>query len=382
MNKDKEKWDCPLIHGHLEVQPDGMVFPCCASLTPKALGNLHDSSLEELWAGDERKKVTQAFKEGLGKEVDHCQFCVLQEKRHLKSERVKESERWQAKGLSRKENSPGPISLGIRFSNLCNFSCRTCRPSASTSWFKDAKFINPKGVYKKIESSARENPLGRQVAKLLDKGLERLYFAGGEPLLEKDHYQLLEEIIAKGNAVQLEYDTNLSTLVLGDYDVIEMWKKIENVIVSVSLDGFGEKGEYLRKGMDWEMILKNLERIRKECPHVKIAVNYVLNNYNVFHLKDFKAMLDRESLFKEVIFNLSYCEDPEFLDIKVLPKILKDKLEKELILFPEAVAYLKSDSKEIPLEKFRSQVKLLDFLRGESFQKVFPREYDFYFSES
>lgn len=385
----ENSWSCPLVMGHLEIQPDGDVFACCASGTAVPFGNLHKDSLEEIFDGQSRREFVTNFQQGKGFLNPHCHYCKLNEEKSLPSPRVEESDRWTRKGLKDTYSEPfGKIvSLGIRFSNLCNFACRTCKPSASTAWIKDAKFLNPSGNYKKIIAAPKSSPLVDQVVPLLKAGLERIYFAGGEPLLEVEHYELLELIVKDYPKLALEYDTNLSILNLGKKNVLELWEKCENLYISVSLDGFGRKGEYIRSGLDWDELLKNLEAVKESCPKAKIGTNFVLNNYNVIHVLEYLQFLrEEDSPLLNAEVNFTICEEPTWLAPSQLPRKIKDQISQlyEAYLSDENsthkvgikryLDYLREPAKNPnpTFKLFRRHTKALDILRSQSFEETFP----------
>ena len=79
-----------------------------------------------------------------------------------------------------------------------------------------------------------------------------LYFAGGEPFVQEGHYMLLDLLIKSGCSknISLSYNTNLSyNGVFKGYDIEQLWKKFKKVELWPSIEGFGEKAEYGRKGI-------------------------------------------------------------------------------------------------------------------------------------
>jgi hypothetical protein len=79
--------------------------------------------------------------------------------------------------------------------------------------------------------------------------LEQIYFAGGEPLIMEEHYNVLKELVRlKRFDVRLQYNTNFSRLNLKDENVLDYWKLFNNVSIGASLDAMGPRAEYIRKG--------------------------------------------------------------------------------------------------------------------------------------
>ena len=99
------------------------------------------------------------------------------------------------------------------------------------------------------------------------KDIEDFYFAGGEPLITDKHYDILDHLIAenKTNAL-LQYNTNLSNLNYKKKSIIDYWKQFKLVQVRASLDHYGDRAEYIREGTDWNLIIENLKKVKKECP--------------------------------------------------------------------------------------------------------------------
>jgi sulfatase maturation enzyme AslB (radical SAM superfamily) len=118
--------------------------------------------------------------------------------------------------------------------------------------------------------------------------LEQVYFAGGEPLIMKEHYTLLEKLIDAGKTdVRIQYNTNFSELRFKDKHVFEYWKHFKNVSVGASLDASGARAELMRKGTDWQQTVDNRQRMMEEVPHVDFYVSATVSTMNVLHVLDF-----------------------------------------------------------------------------------------------
>jgi radical SAM protein with 4Fe4S-binding SPASM domain len=383
--QDKEKWQCPLPHTHLEIQPAGDVFVCCHSLEPIKLGNLHSESLKDIWESSKRIAYEEAFDSNNGEKLPHCYSCKKLENEGGVSGRQREILRW--KGEGKNVSLTGPKSIAIRYSNLCNLKCRSCKPSTSTAWFSDAKKINPNIKLKKLVAAPISSPISDQLVWLLRNGLQKIYFAGGEALLEKDHYLTLEKIIAINPEVEITYDTNFSILGTGQYDVLEFWKKLNNITVSASIDGSKEKCEYLRSGLTWETYCRNLERIKSSAPNVNTKIHYTVSLYNIFHFPDFiRESHELGLIMNSANLDIGLCEDPIWLNIRALPQSIKDMVisnYKEFLKsdlgktyktsFEEILLYLKTDYDIKYFIAFAGFTKKLDTIREESFSDTFPK---------
>lgn len=382
---------CVLPFIHMEIQPSGGVYSCCHSNNPQELGHLHKDSLLEIWNGKNLEEFQNEFTHGNPKDLEHCKDCFYYESLDAESWRQAENRNWK-EVIPKLEGNKlfKPKSISVRFSNLCNFSCRTCKPATSTGWFPDAKFLNPKGDYHKKSSTLPSAPMLSQLDPFIDD-LHHLYFAGGEPLMEIEHYQILEEFIKRNPTVELSYDTNLSILKLGQYNAIEQWKNFKTVNLSASVDGFGPKGEYIRKGLAWDDYLNNWNLIKRELPHVRMRINFTLSIYNMFHVLEFIEEVMRLDMFSQNDPNdltISLVEEPSWQSLQALPADVKDIVEKKYLDFIKknigfgkiekdlgiALKYMRGNDLSNLMPTFRTFNTKIDLIRAEKFKSLFEEE--------
>lgn len=379
---------CILPFLHLEIQPSGSVYVCCHSNNQIPIGNLHEKTLLEIWQSTVLKKIREKFLSGKGDENAHCQDCFFQESIGMESWRMKENKNWShhVESFQDLDNLIFPKSLSIRFSNLCNFACRSCKPSTSTAWFADAKFLNPKGNFKKLNSAPKNNPLVEQI-KPFAKHMEHIYFAGGEPLMEKEHYEILEFFSRENPNVNLSYDTNFSIFSLGEYCAFDYWPKFKKLFLSTSVDGIGLKGEYIRKGFDWSMFLSNWKLAKENLPDAKLQMNFTLSIYNSLHVLDCVEEFKKLNLLKDGDLDISLVEEPKWLSLQALPLSIKNHIKNEYLKYisgndwpivnkklNEAIKFMMSVDHSNLFKEFKFFTKKLDFIRSEDFTKTFEEE--------
>lgn len=397
---------------HQYVGPQGEVKPCCLyDPNGKGIGNLKDNSLSDIWNNDTTKKMRLDMMNGV--EVSGCSICnnrVGVTKVH----RDEANSMWVdlATDIVNSTLEDGTVSehklkyIDARFNNLCNFKCRTCSPHFSTSWHEDyekALYPNQRSEYPKrllIPGNTEDHLLNEIIPHL--KEVNRIYFAGGEPLMQIEHYKILEELInlnrpaQKNDLLSLFYSTNFSSLNLGKHNAIDYWKKFLKVNVSASLDGSYAKAEYWRKGTDWEKIVKNIEYLKKECPHVVFNINFTLSWINAFNLLE----LHKEWVTLEYIsvnsLNVGILDHPGMYSLKTLPNWKKKKIEsafrEHLVWLKEKKASTRTTQQFIDAinfmndtdngDKFAKAVDFatvnnkLDKIRNENFWEVFPEHND------
>jgi hypothetical protein len=154
--------------------------------------------------------------------------------------------------------------------------------------------------------------------------VEEIYFAGGEPLMMEEHYQLLELLIdRKRFDVKLKYNTNLSTLTFQHWDIVQLWKHFEHVNVAASLDASGKRGEFLRKNIQWSRVLAYRRRMIREIPHVDFMISPTTCLYNVWHLPDFHREWMELKLIRAEDFVPTLLIHPEYFNIRIIPGSLR-----------------------------------------------------------
>jgi len=386
-----EKKFCIIPFVELELQPKGDVYVCCHSENPEQIGSLKEDSFIDIWNSQKLKDFRQKILDGKINELDHCADCLACEDKGMKSWRTVENKNWGETTLKMQEKpevTEFPQSLSLRFSNVCNFACRTCKPATSTGWFEDAKILNPKGHYQKVISYNEGNPVSKQVIPYLSN-VKHIYMGGGEPLLDEDHYILLKEIAENHPHIQISYDSNLSILGLGKFKVLDLWKKIKTVRLTASVDGYGKKGEYIRKGFSWKNYLDNWNKVKEVAPNVSMQMNFTISIYNIFHVLEFIEEVKRLGMYEDNNpddFEISLVKEPIWLSIKSLSEANKQTVYKKVTEYVanndfgktnnhlmDAMKYMMAGGED--LEKaFVQYTKRIDFIRNEKYTDLFCEE--------
>jgi MoaA/NifB/PqqE/SkfB family radical SAM enzyme len=271
----------------------------------------------------------------------------------------------------------------VRFSNVCNLRCRSCSPELSSSWFEDGKLIgyDPAQRVLSLEGTSYLEHLETFLPHV-----EEIAFVGGEPLLMKEHYHILRRLLESGRTdVRLRYHTNFTKLALGKEDALELWKEFRNVWVFASVDGFGPKGELIRKGMSWETIRANKRALDRSCPHARFTVFYTLSALNILHLPDFLRELHRLPEFRGTDLTINFLHEPKFLSPQIFPAAFKERVRARLEEFRKeaeglpnlhtiqtALDFMSAESHEEELPRFLMMMRRMDEIRGENFLATFP----------
>jgi MoaA/NifB/PqqE/SkfB family radical SAM enzyme len=177
----------------------------------------------------------------------------------------------------------------------------------------------------------RDNPqFWDQIDSVLND-IRYIEFTGGEPLLIEEHFSMLQGMVDRGIAhnVEIHYNTN------GTHypELAEaIWKHFKCVEIAFSIDDIGPRFEYQRSNAVWAEVCDNLDRFRdlKEIlPNIELQVCTTVNVFNVRYLGDVAAWLERNrESFSFVYWNMMH--DAWYFSIACLPDSAKQAIAEYL----------------------------------------------------
>lgn len=398
MTDYNDKHFCVLPWIHMHIWPNGITYPCCLATNDYQLGNTNDSSFQDLWNSE---KMTALRKNILaGKPTSGCTRCYEHEKQGSRSMRQNMNMDYNhLLDRSKLTNEDGTVDdihmayMDVRFSNICNMRCRTCGPELSSQWVDDAVKMKryPADAPKILKIKKTIEEFWSDVQPWIDT-VERIYFAGGEPLIMDEHYKILEYLIEIGKTdIVIAYNTNFSKLTYKGKDVIELWKHFPNVRLGASLDAMGDRAEFMRKGTDWKQIEANIIRLQKEAPHVKFQVSATVSAYNVWHVADFFDEWVTKGYVPPQEIDINILLFPEYQQLQILPNDVRKEAKEKIISYMERVKLkevdkngrsysafnalvntLDEDEKTEHQSEFRRQNRIMDNVRDEDLVSIFP----------
>ena len=207
-------------------------------------------------------------------------------------------------------------TLEIAFDGNCNFACSYCNASFSTTWQKDIKVNGPyqnlvsdgAGAFQHDGSHAmpygrknKDNPYVEAFWKWwpdLYRDLHTFRITGGEPLLSKDTWGVLDYIINEPNPnrkLNLAINSNLGIQDALLDKFIEKVNKIEDedrvneFIIFTSIDGWGEQAEYIRNGLEFNRFWDNMNKVLTKCPKVNLTI---MSTFNALSVPSYKKLID------------------------------------------------------------------------------------------
>jgi len=404
----ESKTFCMLPWVHMHAFPDGRAYPCCLSDYWHPVGDLRKNSMEQVW--NQTSYKTMRINMLNDKECKECTKCYEQEQHGAFSMRNDANRNYghhiREVDATHEDGTNPNFKIrywDVRFSNLCNFRCRSCGPIFSSNWYNDhVKLYNvrPDVLGRPMErveyTTGDEDGMIAQMEEHIPY-LEQVYFAGGEPLIMKEHYYLLEKLIEYGKTdVRIQYNTNFSELRFKDKHVFAYWKHFKNVSVGASLDASGARAELMRKGTDWQQTVENRKQMMKEVPHVDFYVSSTISSMNVLHVLDFHKEWTELGLIKAKDWNVNICQSPDWYRADIFPKSFKDQvitpayeqhiawlesqdnLKRATNGFKSMLSFINSNDDGKHWSRFIEETTKLDSVRNENFWETFNEFTDVY----
>ena len=251
-----------------------------------------------------------------------CAKCWDLEDRRIKSDRQLKNETldfYLDKNIQDlfedcKQSKNSPMHYKIDTSNTCNAACVTCNSKDSSTWGQLLK-KNKQAQHRnwQILPHSIDQKINYTTAKLIT-------FRGGEPLLSKINFHILEQLIKADNTnCFISFQTNGSITPTADQE--QILTHFKNLNFSFSIDGVGPVFEYLRYPLKWKDIEKTMSWCRQRNIH--ISANYTVSNLNVFYHQKTKSWFDKNNI--NYLTNLVY--DPAWFRPSTLPKVVKDQID-------------------------------------------------------
>ena len=362
---------CVLPWIHLATRPNGDMRLCCTANASGA-GENHTVGLiknkdgshanfgkvtpMEAWNSDFMKNVRTTML--AGKIPASCTGCFDEESQGIVSKRIWETATWMhdegvdVEELIRQTEEDGTVPerlqyLDLRLGHTCNIKCVMCSPHDSSKWVADWQKLVPQledeSVKKQMTWDKKEfnnkwhekesfwKELYAQVP-----NLKQVYFAGGEPLMIKEHKMFIQEIVRQGyqDKVLLRYNSNG---LLVDNELIELWSKFRKVKFAVSVDASFERDDYIRFPGKFAEVERTLHMLDNTPDNIHVSMATAVQIFNIKHIPDFLKW-KVNSNFKKMnvglingvtmgggLVNAHLVHIPTFLNITILPE--EDKQE-------------------------------------------------------
>ena len=249
-----------------------------------------------------------------------------------------------------------PSYVEISWGNICNFKCSYCAPHISSQWMEEIKKHGPYPTSRKFNSleyieldnkmpipNREYNPYVEAFWEWwpsLYNSLDTFRITGGEPLLNKNTFKVLEYVIENPNPkLKLAINTNMNPPddvldnLIEKLKIIVGENKVQNIKLFTSAEAHGQQAEYIRFGMDYDKWLTNLHKVYKAIPAMRFTI---MSTYNIMSIPSYKRflvdMLDIKKAYTTrnntlpLNLDIPYLKHPlhqhlELLDASLLPYI-------------------------------------------------------------
>jgi organic radical activating enzyme len=291
-----------------------------------------------------------------------CSYCWnMEDQGKLSDRHYRSGEPWAAVDFDKIKNSTGdeddviPSYVEVNFNNACNLKCSYCSPQFSSSWGDE---VARDGAYptatphnapehftgaRRVIPSREDNPYVAAFWRwwpTLYPELEHFRMTGGEPLLDKNTYRVFDYVLANPSPkLHLNVTSNFSVdekswqKYLGYVKELCKDEKIEHFMQYVSLDSWTDQAEYIRNGMDFELVWDRVNQFLNEIPG-RNSVTFIItmNNLSVTGLPKLVAgILGLRKLYSKtyqrVWFDTPVLRQPAWQSLQILPESYADKLE-------------------------------------------------------
>jgi organic radical activating enzyme len=289
-----------------------------------------------------------------------CSYCWNMEAHDKLSDRhYRSGEPWAAKDYSIITKSTGdedaiPSYVEVNFNNVCNLACSYCSPQFSSTWQQET---DRHGAYptlvphnaaehfsgdRKPIPAREHNPYVEAFWEwwpTLYPELEHFRMTGGEPLLDRNTYRVFDYVLANPSA-------KLHLNVTSNFSVDEKsWQKylayvkqlcdgrIEHFMQYVSLDAWGAQAEYIRHGLDFDLLWDRVDQFLTEIPsYNSLTFIITMNNLSVSSLDQLLAgILDlrkkHSTTYQRVWFDTPVLREPAWQSLQILPESYVAQLE-------------------------------------------------------
>jgi radical SAM protein with 4Fe4S-binding SPASM domain len=393
---------CAVPWMHLNFEPNGKVLPCCLTSTYNYFaGDLTTHTIEEIWNSDNMKKMRTEMNSRA--EPDICRKCFDRERVTGESGRIYHNREFAKvidiiPEITQPDGTVPDMKLkywDFRFSNLCNFKCRSCGPRYSSSWVPDAKKLNWISEQDKVWNiEAVDDKTNFDFLKDQVQHVQKIYFAGGEPLLMDEHWQILEMLVEhKRFDVKISYNTNASTLTYQGKNVLDYWRLWEKGKIEVwpSLDEIGSRAELIRSGTVWSKVENNVQQM-VALENITVRPGLTIGAMNVFRLPEIVTHLTNIGVIGSGHFRRNFfinlLEDPKHYHVHILPDDFRAEIVEKIETFIDdynqeykskigpafthILHELKKPWSERSTKRFLQITQQLDELRGEDTFKTIP----------
>jgi len=370
-----------------------------------------------------------------GSRPSECEFCwqIEDSGNHL-SDRAYRSKDIYEDGLIEEAvllghtGNPNPRYVEVNFNQACNFKCSYCSPHLSTAWMqeveRDGAYILADRWHNDISwmkpnmpNNSPDNPYLLAFWEWLPQIYPTLHtfrMTGGEPLMDKNTFRMFD-YVKEHPKEDLHLSITSNCCPPGDQwskfmtslREINRARAVDHFMLFCSLDSWGKQAEYIRNGMDFDVLYKNV------CDYLENGENHSLTFIITFNALSYTGfytyienILELRKKFNNkrqlVWFDVPQLLDPDFLNPKLMPELVteltrtlefmknnpetrwnefKGFSDFEISKVQRLIDWINSDTgfdKKLAMENFYKFFSQHDSRRGTNFLNTFPELNNFW----
>jgi len=261
------------------------------------------------------------------------------------------------------DDNVDPSYVEVSFSSVCNFKCSYCSPNISSQWMEEIERYGAYPTTTKFNNldwfkqnqqmpipNNQDNPYVEAFWRwwpTMYNELKQFRITGGEPLLSKNTFKVLDYIIENPNPnLTFSVNTNMNVpdelynKFIEKLKIIQEGKKVMHLQIFTSAEAHGAQAEYIRYGMNYNQWLHNIERMINEVPGAAISL---MSTYNILSIPSYAKFLNdvlqlrlkyRHVAYQNhrtpIVLDMPYLRHPEHQASYIIPESLLHYVEEQI----------------------------------------------------
>jgi radical SAM protein with 4Fe4S-binding SPASM domain len=358
---------CVLPFNQVVIRTDGKISPCCIIT---GVQSVTDTTISDYWKNSHTINIRNQIANGTTPLKNECRTCYKDDidgspsmRKDSFRDTTEEKYNWL---VNNKDTITYPEKLEFHVSNICNLKCLTCRPEDSSLFLTEDRILKISN-HNQMDYQIDEQIIANTIQDALNNRIESIDLRGGEtlmvPVIKKMLSELPEEVCKETN---IRFQTN-ATLI--DDEWINIFNKFKNTKVHLSIDGYGERNNYIRFPSKWEEIDRNVDNLLKNMKsNVLPYVVCTVSNLNLLFLDE----LITWTKSKNIHFYWARLHKPLYYYCGNMPIDLFNLAKEKLSKFDEVNEIMDTVHNDNKWEDFCKMISIRDAHRRNSIFDYIP----------
>jgi len=335
---------CVLPWISLEASPIGTVRPCCLADdelvdNEGSKFNLATADFKGIQNSNSMRELRQEFING--SQPQTCRKCWREERAGRTSKRMHTLDRLKHMLPDQEWTADAKplMFVDLKLGNICNLKCRIYGSwSSSTFAAEELQHLmrnedrKDNHHYHMLRQGAwpRENQqFWNEIAGISDQ-IQYIEFTGGEPFMIQEHFDMLQGLVDRGLAgnIEIHYNTNGTQW---PEAAEAIWQHFKIVEIAFSIDDVGARFEYQRSNAVWTEVVANIAKfraLRARNKNIHLQICCTINVFNVYYLEEVALWILQQQM-DFVYWNMMH--DAYFFSISSLTERAKQAITERLL---------------------------------------------------